>query len=57
MQKVATPGKHSIEEICNFLKVPADKTVKTLLVEGRDGGVVALLLRGDHELTRSRLAS
>ncbi|MBZ0106094.1 MAG: proline--tRNA ligase [Sulfuricella denitrificans] len=50
MQKVATPGKHSIEDVCNFLKVPADKTVKTLLVEGRDGGVVALLLRGDHEL-------
>ncbi|MEN6586727.1 MAG: proline--tRNA ligase [Sulfuricella sp.] len=50
MQKVATPGKHSIEQVCEFLKVPAEKTVKTLLVEGRDGGVVALLLRGDHEL-------
>ncbi|MFA5241101.1 MAG: proline--tRNA ligase [Sulfuricella sp.] len=50
MQKVATPGKHSIEQVCDFLKVPAEKTVKTLLVEGRDGGVVALLLRGDHEL-------
>ncbi|MFN3397180.1 MAG: proline--tRNA ligase, partial [Sulfurimicrobium sp.] len=50
MQKVATPGKHSIEEVCDFLKIPAAKTVKTLLLEGRDGGVVALLLRGDHEL-------
>jgi len=50
LQKIATPGKHSIEEVCNFLKVPAEKTIKTLLVEGRDGGVVALLLRGDHEL-------
>jgi prolyl-tRNA synthetase len=50
MQKIATPGKHSIEEVCGFLKVSAEKTVKTLLVEGRDGGVVALLLRGDHEL-------
>ena len=50
MQKVATPGKHSIEEVCAFLKVPADRTVKTLLLEGRDGGVVALLLRGDHQL-------
>ncbi len=50
MKKIATPGKHSIEEVCEFLKVAADKTVKTLLLEGRDGGVVALLLRGDHQL-------
>ncbi|MDD5242212.1 MAG: proline--tRNA ligase [Sulfuricella sp.] len=50
MQKVATPGKHSIEEVCEFLKIPANKTIKTLLLEGSDGGVVALLLRGDHQL-------
>lgn len=50
MQKVATPGKHSIDEVCDFLKIPAEKTIKTLLMEGRDGGVVALLLRGDHQL-------
>jgi prolyl-tRNA synthetase len=50
MQKVATPGKHSIEEVCEFLKIPARRVVKTLLLEGRDGGVVALLLRGDHQL-------
>jgi prolyl-tRNA synthetase len=50
MQKVATPGKHSIEEVCEFLKVPAHRVVKTLLMEGHDGGVVALLLRGDHQL-------
>ena len=50
MQKIATPGKHSIEEVCEFLQVPAEKTLKTLLFEGRDGGVVALLLRGDHQL-------
>jgi prolyl-tRNA synthetase len=50
MQKVATPGKHSIEDVCEFLKVPAHRVVKTLLMEGHDGGVVALLLRGDHQL-------
>ena len=33
-----------------FLKVPADQVVKTLLVDGADGGVVALVVRGDHEL-------
>ncbi len=50
MQKVATPGKHSIEEVCEFLEIPAHRTVKTLLLEGRNGDVVALLLRGDHQL-------
>ncbi len=49
MEKVHTPAKHSIEEVCDFLKVPASQTVKTLIVEGRDG-LVALLLRGDHQL-------
>ncbi|MHB9103311.1 MAG: proline--tRNA ligase, partial [Sulfuricella sp.] len=50
MQKVATPGKHSIEEVCEFLEIPAHRVIKTLLLEGRDGDVVALLLRGDHQL-------
>ena len=49
MQKVATPGQHTIAEITAFLKVTAQQTVKTLIVEG-DAGLVALLLRGDHEL-------
>ena len=50
MQSVATPGVHSIAELCEFLNVPAERTLKTLLVEGQDGGLLALCLRGDHEL-------
>ncbi|MBI3773608.1 MAG: proline--tRNA ligase [Gammaproteobacteria bacterium] len=50
MQEVATPGQHSIAEICDFLKVVPQKTVKTLLVQGVNKTVVALVLRGDHEL-------
>ena len=50
METIATPGKHSIEEVSNFLAVSSDRILKTLLVRGSDGGVVALLLRGDHEL-------
>jgi len=49
MQKVATPGKHSIDEVAAFLQVSPAQTVKTLIVEG-ESGPVALLLRGDHEL-------
>jgi prolyl-tRNA synthetase len=47
---VETPGQHSIEEVSRFLKVPPHRVLKTLLVKGSDDGVVALLLRGDHEL-------
>jgi len=49
MQTVDTPGQHSIEDISRFLKVNPQQTVKTLLVKGT-GGVIALVLRGDHEL-------
>ncbi len=47
---VDTPGQHSIEAVSGFLGVEPSRTLKTLLVRGRHGGVVALLLRGDHEL-------
>jgi len=50
LSRVATPGVHTIAELCDFLAVPASNTLKTLLVEGQDGGLVALCLRGDHEL-------
>ena len=49
-ETMATPGKHSVEEVSAFLNVPASQVLKTLLVKGAEGGVVALLLRGDHEL-------
>ena len=45
-----TPGQHSIEEVSGFFKVAPSRCLKTLLVKGSEGGIVALLLRGDHEL-------
>ena len=50
LETVATPGVHTMAELCDFLHVPLTQTVKTLVVEGSDGGLVALCLRGDHEL-------
>jgi len=49
MHKVATPGRHTIEEVTDFLKLPPNRVVKTLVVEG-ENGLVALLVRGDHAL-------
>ena len=50
MTTVETPGQHSIEDVCNYLDTTPDHCVKTLLVEGSETAVVALVLRGDHEL-------
>lgn len=51
MQTVDTPNQHSIEEVSQFLNINAKQCLKTLLVEGTDeNSVVALVVRGDHEL-------
>lgn len=50
MVKVATPNQHTIEEVCRTLNVPPTTVVKTLLVRGSDVPLVALVLRGDHDL-------
>ncbi len=52
MHKVATPGQHSIQQICDFLGAPASQCLKTLIVHGIDNTLVALVLRGDHELNK-----
>ena len=50
LTKVSTPNARTIAALSEFLAVPAAQTVKTLLLDGSDGGVVAFVIRGDHEL-------
>ena len=50
LRTVDTPGVHSIADLAGLLGLPAQRCIKTLLVEGEDGGLAALVLRGDHEL-------
>jgi prolyl-tRNA synthetase len=50
LRKVPTPGARTIEELARFLKIDPARCVKTLIVEGTEGAVVALAVRGDHEL-------
>jgi prolyl-tRNA synthetase len=50
LRKVATPGARTIADVAAFLKVAPARCLKTLIVEGSDDTVVALVLRGDHEL-------
>ncbi|MDA3933056.1 MAG: proline--tRNA ligase [Gammaproteobacteria bacterium] len=49
----ATPGVTTIADLCAAFDVPVAQTVKTLIVQASDdieAPLVALLLRGDHEL-------
>lgn len=50
LQKIATPNQHSIDAVSGFLKVTPAQCIKTLIVKGSKSPVVALVLRGDHEL-------
>jgi prolyl-tRNA synthetase len=46
---VATPGAHTVAEVCAFLSVGPEKIIKTILCVA-DGEPVAALVRGDREL-------
>jgi prolyl-tRNA synthetase len=52
METVNTPDQHTIEEISQFLNTNTNQCLKTLIVKSDDDGLVALVLRGDHELNR-----
>jgi len=47
---VDTPDQHSIEEVSAFFGIAKSCCLKTLIVKGEEDELVALLLRGDHEL-------
>jgi len=49
LETVATPGKHSVEEVATFLNIPTTAIVKTILLNV-DGNSVAALVRGDREV-------
>ncbi len=55
LKSVDTPDQHSIEELCQFLNISADKCIKTLVVKGQNESLVALVLRGDHELNKVKV--
>ncbi len=50
MELVDTPNAKTIAELVEQFGQPIEQTVKTLMVAAEDGGLVALLVRGDHEL-------
>jgi prolyl-tRNA synthetase len=50
MQTIDTPGLYTIEDLAKSTSVDIRQCLKTLMADSEDGGLVALVLRGDHEL-------
>ncbi|MHA7879377.1 MAG: proline--tRNA ligase [Saccharospirillum sp.] len=53
LRLVDTPDTKTIEQLVGQFQLPVEKTIKTLIVEAEDdveGGLVALIVRGDHTL-------
>jgi prolyl-tRNA synthetase len=56
LAEVATPGKHTVEEVARFLKVSPKRVVKTLIYE-TEKGLVAAVVRGDREINEVKLTN
>ena len=63
LETVHTPGTKTIEEVCDFLKMPQDKSIKALLFELYNDeltdvtGYVAAFIRGDRQLNMTKLVN
>ena len=54
LEKVHTPDVHTVEQVCAFLDIEPVTLAKTLIYVA-DGVPVALLVRGDHDLSETKL--
>jgi len=62
MTEVHTPNVRTMDEVCNFLKIETIQGVKTLVVksvadENDQQSLIALVLRGDHQLNEIKAAA
>lgn len=48
--ELKTPKVKTIDDLVQGFSIPIHKTVKTLIAKGGGGGLVALVVRGDHRL-------
>ena len=55
LEKVSTPDTKTVEDVCQFLKITADRLVKTLLYQTPTKEVIAVLVRGDHEVNEIKV--
>ncbi len=56
MKKIETPGVHTIDELAEFLNIPATSTVKALSGKNEEGKLIVLFVPGDHEVNEAKAA-
>ena len=56
MEKVATANAKTIKALTEQFPISVTQTIKTLIVKGSEDDLVALLIRGDHELNEIKAA-
>ena len=55
LERVHTPGMKTVDEVCQCLDVSPDQLVKTLLYQTSAHEVIAVLVRGDHEVNEMKV--
>jgi prolyl-tRNA synthetase len=56
-EEVATPGTTTIASLATFLGIPESRTAKAAFFVTGDGRLVTAIVRGDHEVNETKLAS
>jgi prolyl-tRNA synthetase len=49
-----TPGVHTVDQVCKFLKIEPSRLIKTLIYVA-DGSPIAVLVRGDHDANEYKI--
>ena len=58
LEKVATPGMHTIEEVCDFLKADAKKSLKAVVYQkNMTDEYVIVFIRGDLDVNETKLTN
>lgn len=55
LEKIATPGQKTIEELVEFLSIPIERTAKSRVYIDSDEKPVLILVRGDYEVNEEKL--
>ena len=56
MELVHTPDQHTIEEVCDFLKAPAEKSCKAVVYQkNEDDSYIVVFIRGDLDVNETKL--
>lgn len=54
-QDIKGEGIIGVEELAKFLKIPVEKTTKTLIYQTDDGRIIAAAVRGGYEINEDKL--